>query len=1040
MSIIPLFPPGRRPSRPEANCDLPARALQWQAGRSELTWGLVMSTILDHNNSDIKEGDRVFGYFIRQIAELKEIGAFLYLLEHTLTGARHTHISNKDKENTFSVAFKTVPSDSTGVAHILEHTVLCGSHKFPVRDPFFSMLKRSLSTFMNAFTSSDWTMYPFSTQNRTDFYNLMDVYLDSAFYPNIEELSFKQEGHRLEIEEGTKDSDSVKLVYKGVVYNEMKGAMSSPNQVMVRSILNALYPETTYGYNSGGDPAIIPELTYDQLKAFHRRHYHPSNAFFYTYGDLPLKDHLNFINEKIFTHFESMDPKTDVPSQPRWSTARKNTYSYPLDKNEDPSKKCQICVAWLTADIKDPFEVLILTLLGQILLGNSASPLRKALIDSKLGTALCDGTGFDAENRDNMFVCGLKDVEESAADKIETIVFDVLEDLSKNGIDIKMIESAIHQLEFHRKEVTNIPYPYGIKLLLTFAGSWFHGGDPVRILQFDADLQRLRNEISKGPFLENRIKKYFLENAHRVLLTLVPDPLMEQRERDRVTAELDRIRAEMTQSELEKIKADTNALKQLQEYKEDVSCLPTLDLEEIPPTVQIVKASTSYDTVPATCYPQSTSGIFYFLGVMGSGLLQKKLVPLVPFFCHAFSRIGTALHDYTEMAQRIDAYTGGIGLSCHARTGFDDAGACIPLVAVNGKCLVRNQDQLFDIIEELLCKFDFSDLVRLRSLFLEYRAGLESMIVQNGHRLAMSMASRNFSSASTLNEAWHGIQQLQTIKAITDDLTDEKLKSVSEKLFVISKTLFTRNNFKMALIGEEQPISAASSATASIQNGLELGPELLKTGHGFVPPEIDCDDQIPREGWSTSSSVSFVAKTFETVRLGHEDAPALSVISKILRSLYLHREIREKGGAYGGFAVYNTENGLFCLGSYRDPHIVSTLRTYDNARVFIRSGNYGDEDIKEAILQVCSDIDKPDSPGTAARKAFFRKIVLLSDHTREQFKQELLTLTRNQVIDVAQKYFDNSNQKQAVAVISNEDRLNAANKQLAHNPLKLFRI
>ncbi len=999
-----------------------------------------MSTVLDHNNSDIKEGDRVFGYFIRRIAELKEIGAFLYLLEHTITGARHTHISNKDKENTFSVAFKTVPSDSTGVAHILEHTVLCGSHKFPVRDPFFSMLKRSLSTFMNAFTSSDWTMYPFSTQNRTDFYNLMDVYLDSAFYPNIEELSFKQEGHRLEIEEGTKDSDSVKLVYKGVVYNEMKGAMSSPNQVMVRSILNALYPETTYGYNSGGDPAIIPELTYDQLKAFHRRHYHPSNAFFYTYGDLPLRDHLKFINEKIFAHFESMDPKTDVPSQPRWSTARKNTYSYPLDKNEDPSKKCQVCVAWLTADIKDPFEVLILTLLGQILLGNPASPLRKALIDSKLGTALCDGTGFDADNRDTMFVCGLKDVKESAADKIETIVFDVLEDLSKNGIDIKMIESAIHQLEFHRKEVTNTPYPYGIKLLLTFSGSWFHGGDPVRILQFDADIQRLRNEISKGPFLENRIKKYFLDNTHRVLLSLVPDPFMEQRERHRVTVELDRIRAEMTPSELEKIKADTHALKQLQEDKEDVSCLPTLDLKEIPPTVQIVKASTSYDTVPATCYPQSTSGIFYFLGVAGSGLLQKRLVPLVPFFCHAFSKIGTAIHDYTEMAQRIDAYTGGIGLSCHARTGFNDAGACIPLVAVNGKCLVRNQDQLFDIIEELLCKFDFSDLVRLRSLFLEYRAGLESMIVQNGHGLAMSMASRNFSSASALNEAWHGIQQLQTIKAITDEITDEKLKSVSEKLFVISKTLFTRNNLKIALIGEEQAILETFSATASIQNGLEHGPELLKTGHGFVPPKIDCDDQIPREGWSTSSSVSFVAKTFETVRLRHKDAPALSVISKILRSLYLHREIREKGGAYGGFAVYNTENGLFCFASYRDPHIVSTLKTYDNARDFIRSGNYGDEDIKEAILQVCSDIDKPDPPGTAARKAFSRKIVLLSDHTRKQFKQKLLTLTRNQVIDVAQKYFDNSNQKQAVAVISNEDRLNAANKQLAHNPLKLFRI
>lgn len=999
-----------------------------------------MNTLLDHNNPDIKEGDRVFGYFVKQVSELKEIGIVLYMLEHALTGARHIHISNKDKENTFGVAFKTVPSDSTGVAHVLEHTVLCGSHKFPVRDPFFSMLKRSLSTFMNAFTSSDWTMYPFSTQNQTDFYNLMDVYLDSVFYPNIEELSFKQEGHRLEIEDAAKDSDSVKLVYKGVVYNEMKGAMSSPNQVMVRSILNALYPETTYGCNSGGDPSVIPQLTYDQLKVFHRRHYHPSNAFFYTYGDLPLRNHLKFINDNILTHFESIDPKTDVPSHPRWSTPRKKTYFYPLNKNEDLSKKCQFCTAWLTADIKDSFEVLILTILEQILLGNPASPLRKALVDSKLGTALCDGTGFDANNRDTMFVCGLKDVEKSAADKINSIIFNVLEDLSKNGIDKKMIESAIHQLEFHRKEVTNIPYPYAIKLLLTFASSWFHGGDPVRILQFDADLERLRNEISKGPFLENRIKKYFLDNAHRVFLTLVPDPLMENKERHRVTAELERIHAEMTPSELEKLKKDTHALKQLQEYKEDVSCLPTLSLEEIPPTVQVVKASTANDILPATCYGQATSGIFYFLGAAGCGLVQKKLIPLIPFFCHAFSKVGTAIHDYTEMAQRIDMYTGGIGLSCHARTGFDNAGACIPFVAVNGKCLVRNQDHLFDIIEELLFKFDFSDLVRLRSLFLEYRAGMESMIVQNGHRLAISMASRNFSPASALNEAWHGIQQLQTIKAITDDLTDEKLKSVSEKLFVISKTLFTRNNFKMALIGEEHMISAASSAAASIHNGLIRDPELLTSGHGFVTPKIDCDHQIPREGWSTSSSVSFVAKTFKAARLGHEDSPALSVISKILRSLYLHREIREKGGAYGGFAVYDTENGQFCLASYRDPHIFSTLKIYDNARDFIRSGNYGDEDIKEAILQVCSDIDQPDPPGSAARKAFFRKIIFLSDETREQFKQKLLALTRNQVIDVAQKYFDNSNKNQAVVVISNEDRLNAANEQLANNPLKLYRI
>jgi Zn-dependent M16 (insulinase) family peptidase len=994
----------------------------------------------DKNNPDLQQASGILGYSIKKIIALKEINSFLYLLEHSHTGARHAHISNSDEENTFSVAFKTVPSDSTGVAHILEHTALCGSRKFPVHDPFFSMLKRSLSTFMNAFTSSDWTMYPFSTQNKKDFYNLMDVYLDSAFYPNIEELSFKQEGHRIEIEGDPENAESFKLVYRGVVYNEMKGAMSSPNQVMVRSILNALYPETTYSYNSGGDPVVIPRLTYNQLKSFHQKHYHPSNAFFYTYGNLPLKDHLKFINDKILKHFKRIDPGTGVPSQTRWNHPQRKKYTYPLDKNEDPSKKCQACVAWLTADIKDAFEVLILTLLERILLGNPASPLRKALIDSNIGSSLSDGTGFDADNRDTMFVCGLKDVTISDASKIETIIFDVLKDLSEKGIDKKIIESAIHQIEFYHKEITNTPYPYGIKRLLTFAGSWFHGGDPENILRFDEDLKRLRNEIEKGTFFENRINTYFLDNPHRVLLTLVPDQEMEEKEGERVEKELDRILTDTTPSELEKIIEDTRALKQLQEEIEDVSCLPTLALDDIPPSVQRVEASASYSTIPATCYSQPTSGIFYFAAVAGSGLLPKERIPLVPFFCYTFTKIGTALHDYVEMARRMDAHTGGMSLSCHARTGFEGAAECLPFIAFNGKCLVRNQDKMFEIIEEFLYNFDFSDLIRLKSLFLEYQAGLESMVVQNGHRLAMSLASRNFSISNALNETWSGIHQLKTIKTITQNLSNDNLKSISHELKEIGRTLFIKNNLKIALIGEDSALSSASSAIISMQKGLESGPEPITSTDGFTPPDINVVDEIPREGWSTSSAVSFVASTFETVRLAHEDAPALSVISKILRSMYLHREIREKGGAYGGFAIYSPEDGMFYFGSYRDPHIVSTLKVYDGARNFIKSGNFSNEDIKEAVLQVCSEIDKPDPPGPAAKKAFFRKIVSLSDDMRERFKEKLLEITRDQVINAAEKYFADTPDRQAVAVISNENKLNAANKELAQNPLKLFRI
>ncbi len=993
----------------------------------------------DNNNPGLREGDDILGNIVQRIVELKEINSFLYLLEHTGTGAKHLHISNKDKENTFSVCFKTVPADSTGVAHILEHTVLCGSKKFPVRDPFFSMLKRSLSTFMNAFTAEDWTMYPFSTQVRKDFYNLMEVYLDATFFPKLDELSFKQEGHRLEIEEKGKEAAAPPFVYKGVVYNEMKGAMSSPDQVMVRSLSNAMYPSSPYRHNSGGDPLTIPDLTHDQLKAFHARHYHPSNAFFYTYGNLPLKGHLFFIHEKSLNFFKRVDPDTDVPQQPRWDKPRKAVYSYPIGQHEDSSKKSQVCGAWLTADVKDPFEILVLTLLEQILLGNSASPLRKALIDSELGTALSDGSGFSPGNRDTLFACGLKDVTPSAAEEIEVIIFDVLKNLVEKGIDGRLIESAIHQVEFHRKEITNHPYPYGIKLLLSFCGSWFHGGDPVRNLKLDDDLNRLQDELAKGPFFEDRIKMYFLENPHRLLFTLQPDPLMEEKEDEKIADRLQRIRGKMTPSDIEKVRKDAEDLIKRQEAEENISCLPTLDLEDVSPEIPMVKAPDMCDAIPAARYTQPTSGIFYFTAAAEIGGLKNELIPLVPFFCQAFSRIGTTIHDYSEMAQRIDLYTGGIGLSSHVRTRFDETGACIPFISFDGKSLIRSQKEMFEIIEEFLFQFIFSDLDRLKSLLLEYRTGLESMVVANGHKLAISLASRNFSPACALSETWHGIHQLKMVKQLTKDLSEVRLASISDDLLKIGKTVFVPDNVVMALIGEAQSLDAGSKILVNHKGLAGIGRK-ASVADGLKAPAIESEDEIPREGWSTSTAVSFVGQTFETVRMVHEDSPALSVISKILRSKYLHREIREKGGAYGGFAIYNTEDGLFSFSSYRDPHVVGTLDVFDKATDFIRSGDYTDEDIKEAILQVCSDLDKPEPPWLAAKKAFYRKIMSLSDKVREDFKKNLLLLTRHQIVKVAKKYFDQTKDRRGVAVISGEEKLMEANEKLKDHPLMLHEI
>ncbi len=850
-------------------------------------------------------GDRVLGYDVRRVAALKELRCVFYELEHASTGARHIHIQNDDAENTFSVAFKTVPRDSTGVAHILEHTALCGSGNYPVRDPFFSMLKRSLSTFMNAFTASDWTMYPFSTQTPKDYYNLMGVYLDAAFFPNLDELSFMQEGHRLEIEEG----DPVKLVYKGVVYNEMKGAMSSPDQVMSRSLLNALFTDTTYRFNSGGDPAVIPSLTWDQLKHFHSRHYHPSNAYFYTYGNLPLKDHLQFIQDKVLNRFTRIDPDTDVPSQPRWRTPREATYYYSLDKNQDASQKSQACVTWLTCDITRSYEVLVLTLLGEILLGNSASPLRKALMDSGLGSSLSDGSGFDADCRDAFFSCGLKDIQAANADRIQTLIFDTLKKLVKDGIDKELIESAIHQIEFHRKEVTNTPYPYGLKLLMGFAGTWLHGGDPEEILELDALMDKLKAAIAREPFLEKCIQTYFLDNPHRVLLTLEPDSALEEKENQRVAAELAAVAASLSDADMARLAQYTQALQARQETTEDVSCLPTLAIADIPKDVRVITPLPAEKDSPVLYYDQPTSGIVYVSAACEARGLAGDLQPLVPFFCYALPRIGTALRDYTELTRQIDRYTGGIGFSTHARTQFDETGASLPLVTVNGKCLVRNVDRLFEIIREILSQHRFSDLARLKMLLQEYQAGMESMIVQNGHRLAISLSSRRFSDASRLNESWHGIHQLKTIQNLTQDLSDPALGALAVKLSDIGKHAVFQ---KQPEAGPDRrnpaafgcfPLAGCALPCACLKESRPLTARRKRTGKTDFP--MKAGPRLPPYPLWPCLLKRFACPI--------PMRPALMLISKMSRSLYLHREIREKGGAYGGMSIYTPEDGCSAL-------------------------------------------------------------------------------------------------------------------------------
>ncbi len=991
--------------------------------------------------NDLQPGQQLCGYTIKDISALETIDSKMIQLVHNKTKTRHIHILNTDKENTFGVFFRTVPNDSTGVAHILEHTVLCGSKKFNVRDPFFSMIKRSLSTFMNAFTASDWTMYPFSSQNQKDYYNLMNVYLDAAFFPNIDELSFKQEGHRLELVQT--DENEQELEYKGVVYNEMKGAMSSPGQVLGRSLLAALYPDTTYRNNSGGEPSDIPQLTWKNLKDFHAQYYHPSNAYFYTYGSLPLEETLSYIEERVLDHFDYLNVDSKVPPQPRWDVPKEITQGYAYADPEDADKKNQACMAWLTCDIQDSFEVLVLTILEQILIGNSASPLRKALIESNLGSALADSTGFDADNRDTLFACGLKDIEKKDAKKVEKIIFSSIQALVDEGIDQGLIDSAIHQIEFHRKEITNTPYPFGIKLLLSFAGTVIHDGDPLSCVNIDDDLNALKEKIASGQFLEGRLKQYFLDNPHRVLFILEPDTNLEQKNVEETKQELAKVLKQLSQKDIEQIQKDAKALEALQETEEDLSVLPTLELTDVPPEMEIIKPDTIKDIKFSTCYDKATSGILYFTCPTGGGSIPPDLFPMVPFFCRAFTNSGTKKNTYDSMAELLDLYTGGISITPFSGSYFSKEAESHCFLALQGKALDRNITPLFDLINEFVQDYNFKDFERIKSLLLQYQAGMESSIVAAGHRYAVSLASMHLSKTSYINELWHGIAQYQMIKKITEQFTtskdpDQVIDNLSNDLCEIASSVLKQQNLKPALIGGKPAIFQADQKISAIHDRLPENGNI-----SFFTPEIASTNRRPLDGWYTNTSVNFVGQSFKTVRITHEDSPGLSVISKLLRSLYLHKEIREKGGAYGGFAMYNSEEGIFSFGSYRDPHINRTLDVYKNACDFIISGDYSQTDIKEAILQVCSEIDKPETPGPSAMKAFYRDITKLSDDIRKQFKDSLLGLDKKRIQDIAERYFNVTEDQKGTAVISGQPALEAANEQRikeGHSPLTLFKI
>ncbi|MFO1433573.1 MAG: insulinase family protein [Candidatus Competibacteraceae bacterium] len=933
---------------------------------------------------------------------------------HRVTGARHIHLAADDNHNAFLVAFLTVPQDSTGVAHMLEHTVLCGSRHYPVRDPFFMMTRRSLHTFMNAFTSNDWTAYPFASQNVKDFNNLLAVYLDCVFFPLLDELDFAQEGYRLEFTDP--QDPASELIFKGVVYNEMKGALSSPVQNLAQTLQSHLFPTTTYHYNSGGDPRHIPELASAGLKAFHARHYHPSNAVFMTYGDIPAAEHQRRFEEQALAQFQPLDLQLQIHDEVRYPAPLAVEARYALDGEHELQDKTHIVLAWLLNKITDPHALLQARILSDVLLDNGSSPLRRVLETSELGTAPSPLCGFDSSTREATFVCGLEGSNPEQAQATETLIFEVIREVAEKGVPQESLESALHQLELSQREITGDGLPYGLHLLLEVLPAVLHDGDPVATLDIEPLLQTLQQEIQDPAFIKNLARDLLLENAHRVRLVMAPDNTLAARLAEEEKQRLQALQAKLTPAQRERLLEQAQALQARQTRLDDPELLPRVGLEDIPAELKIASGHTQVVAgLPTTWYAQGTNGMVYQQIVVNLPALDDAMLELLPLFCLCLTEVGSGGRDYLATQARQSAVTGGLSARSLVRGGVDDVQQSRGVLVLAGKALVRNQAALTELLVETFAGARFDELPRLRELIAQVHAQREEGVVEHGHLLAMTAASAGLSPVAALSHRWEGLRGLQSLKALDATLDDkDALIALATRFEQLRELIMTAPRQLLVVSEAERQEAIATTLTQYWRDY----PDPASTGSDFSLPATDA---CIRQGWSTSTQVNFCAKAYPTVPQNHPDAPALQVLGDFLRNGYLHRAVREQGGAYGAGAGYHPDSGAFRFFSYRDPRLNETLEDFDRSLLWLQQNDHPTRTLEEAILGVIAAIDRPGSPAGEAISAFFGQLFGRTPEQRRAFRQRIVKVTLDDLKRVAAIYL--VPERASLAVVSDPETL-----------------
>ncbi|XP_075520960.1 LOW QUALITY PROTEIN: presequence protease 1, chloroplastic/mitochondrial-like [Primulina tabacum] len=954
---------------------------------------------------------------------IEECKSRAVLYKHKKTGAEIMSVSNEDENKVFGIVFRTPPKDSTGIPHILEHSVLCGSRKYPLKEPFVELLKGSLHTFLNAFTYPDRTCYPVASTNTKDFYNLVDVYLDAVFFPKcVNDIkTFQQEGWHYELNDPSED-----ITYKGVVFNEMKGVYSQPDSILGRASQQALFPDNAYGVDSGGDPQVIPKLTFEEFKEFHRKYYHPSNARIWFYGDDDPTERLR-ISSEYLDMFEanSAPEESKIDSQKLFSEPIRVVEKYPATEAVDSKKKHMVCLNWLLSETPLDLETeLAVGFLDHLMMGTPASPLRKILLESGLGEAIVGG-GVQDELLQPQFSIGLKGVSEDDIQKVEELIMSTLKKLADEGFDSDAVEASMNTIEFSLRENNTGSFPRGLALMLRSVGKWIYDMDPFEPLKYQEPLKalkaRIANEGSKAVFAP-LIEKFILNNRHLATIEMQPDPDKASRDEALEKKNLENVKASMTPEDLAELARATHELKLKQETPdppEALKCVPCLSLQDIPKKPMHIPTEVGdINGIKVLKHDLFTNDVLYAEVVFNMSSLKQELLPLVPLFCQSLLEMGTKDMDFVQLNQLIGRKTGGISVYPFTSSVRGKKDPCSHII-VRGKAMSERSEDLFNLVNCVLQDVQLTDQKRFRQFVSQSKARMENRLRGSGHGIAAARMDAKLNVAGWISEQMGGLSYLEFLRSL-DKKVDEDWPEISASLEEIRKTLISKYDCLINLTADGKNLK---NSEKHISNFLDMLPNTSPVAS--IP--LSARLSHANEAIVVPTQVNYVGKAANLFDTGYKLKGSAYVISKYLNNTWLWDRVRVSGGAYGGFCDFDTHSGVFSYLSYRDPNLLKTLDVYDGTNNFLKELEMDDDALTKAIIGTIGDVDAYQLPDAKGYSSLLRYLLGVTEEERRIRREEILSTRLNDFKEFAD-FIEAVKDKGVVVVVASPDDIDAANK------------